>query len=120
MCILLYVNYSHNAIKNNKTQTHQSNQCVAVRYFVKTCKKINPWTSWWSRAKTLCSRCMGPGLTPVWGVRSHMLQLTVCMLQLKILLYMMQLKIIHTTTKAQHFLKRRINQVELPRYTNGL
>ena len=110
MCILLYVNYSHNVVKNNKTQDHQSNQCVAVRYFVKTCKKINPGTSWWSRAKKLCApNTWGPGLIPVWGARSHKLQLTVSMLQLKILLYMMQLKITYMATKAQHFLKRRIN-----------
>ena len=73
MCILLYVNYSHNVVKNNKTQDHQSNQCVAVRYFVKTCKKINPGTSWWSRAKKLCApNTWGPGLIPVWGARSYM------------------------------------------------
>ena len=35
-------------------------------------------------AKTPCSQCRGPGLIPGQGTSSHILQLRVCMLQLKV------------------------------------
>ena len=34
--------------------------------------------------KTLCFQCKGLGFDPWWGIRSHVPQLRVCMLQLKI------------------------------------
>ena len=47
-----------------------------------------------AEAETPCSQCRGSGSDPCWETRSHLLQLGVCMLQLKIP---------HALTKDQRF-----------------
>ena len=51
--------------------------------------------------KTLCSKCQGRGSIPGQGTRSHMPQLRV---------HVLQLKILHATAKSRHKLKKQTNK----------